>query len=107
MTLTLGEFLTANPDIAEALRAYRAGARAYLLDTGDRRRGIRRARRAPHWTVVLFNDFSVAGPRSLFGYGFGRDQWPPLQTLRNSGVPFKDGFADQIDAVLDAAEARA
>lgn len=98
-------FLAANPDCATALRAYRKAAKAYLLDSADRRRGIRRkpikAEDLGHWTVVLFNDFSAAGPRDTAMYGFSRAEWPPLQVLRNDGPAFEPGFAEAVDAALD------
>ena len=102
----LTAYLDANPDQKAALIAYREAAKAVVLDRADRQRGIRRKPIKPadlaHWTVVLYGDFATAGPAVAGWHGFGRDQWPPLQVLRNHGIAFSDVFADLIDAALDA-----
>lgn len=99
------QYLDNNPACAEALRSYRTAARVYLRDSADRRsRGRKRTKDADldHWTVVLANDFSCAGPRYASEGGFNRQNWPELQALRNAGTAFVDGFADAVDAALDA-----
>jgi len=104
---SLAKFFAQHPAASKVLRAYRSAAKAYLVDAAAAdRRGARRkggkAEALDHWTVVLFNDFAAAGPRSAGPFGFAYSDWSLLQVLRNSGAAFDSSFPAQVDALIDA-----
>ncbi len=83
----------------DTLRVYRAAARKVARDWAKvAKRKSSKTAEPTHWTAILASDWSNAGPRLASAYGFTRDQWPPLQRLRNQHGP---AILDQLDQLLD------